>query len=368
MIYLDYNATAPIRPKVIETMVEAMQLPANPSSVHAMGRAARKQLEQARAVVANSVSAFANEVIFCGSGTEANNMALRGFVDRPVLVAASEHVSVLRAADRMGGDRVCVDSNGVIDLAALESKLRALGRPALVSVMLANNETGVIAPIAEVAKIVHRYESLLHVDASQALSKMPVDMGMLGADMLTLCAHKSGGPVGVGALIIRNDLPIKTFMVGGGQELRRRSGTENLAAIMGWIAAIECGKSLDWCKPVEGWLRTMEQKLIAQAPDLIVAGADALRLPNTSCLVMSGVSSEVQLMNFDMEGFCVSAGSACSSGRIDASHVLKAMGYDEKMASCAIRVSAGWNTKEVDVLSFTQCWMATYQRLSKKAA
>lgn len=368
MIYLDYNATTPIRPEVIEAMASAMQFPANPSSIHAMGRAARKQLEEARAVIASSVSAWPNEVIFCGSGTEANNMAIRGFMDRPVLVAASEHVSVLKAADRMGGDRICIDSNGVIDLAALESKLRALGRPALVSVMLANNETGVISPIADVSKIVHRYQSLLHVDASQALSKMPVDMGMLGADMLTLCAHKSGGPVGVGALIIRNDLPIKTFMVGGGQELRRRSGTENLAAIMGWVVAIERGQSLEWCKPVESWLRTMEQVLIASAPDLIVAGADAPRLPNTSCLVMSGVSSDVQLMNFDMEGFCVSAGSACSSGRIDASHVLKAMGYDEKMASCAIRVSAGWNTKESDIVAFKDCWLATYQRLSKKAA
>lgn len=368
MIYLDYNATAPIYPQVVEAMVHAMQSPANPSSIHAMGRAARKKLEEARAVIASSVSAWPNEVIFCGSGTEANNMAIRGFMDRPVLVAASEHVSVLKAADRVGGDRICLNSSGVLDMAVLESKLRGLGRPALVSVMLANNATGVIQPIADIAKIVHRYESLLHVDATQALCKTPIDMGMLGADMLTICAHKSGGPLGVGALIIRNDLPIKPFVVGGSQELRRRAGTENLAAIMGWKTAIEIGLSCDWGGQVRGWLNEMERAIATQAPDAIIVSSDAPRLPNTSCIVMPNVTSEVQLMNFDMEGFCISAGAACSSGRIEPSYVLKAMGYDEKMASCAIRVSTGWDSKESDIAAFTAAWLAMYQRVAKKAA
>lgn len=365
MIYLDYNATAPVRPEVRDVMMEAMVEPTNASSVHASGRKAKQQLQEARQVVGDAVSAWANEVIFMGSGSEANNMALRGFADRPLLVGATEHASIIKTAEKLGGDTLPVNQDGIIDLQVLEAKLKSLGKPALVSVMLVNNETGVIQPIAEIRKIVKAYDGLLHCDAVQALGKMSVDINLLGVDMLTLCAHKFGGPIGVGALVIRNDLAIKPMIHGGGQELNRRAGTENLPAILGFAKALEL--SNDWLKNVSSWLGAMEADIKAFAPDAIIVGEGAKRVGNTSNIIMPAVSSETQLMTYDLEGMCVSAGSACSSGRIEASHVLTAMGYDAS-AGCAIRVSAGWDTKEEDIKAFTSLWKKTYERLAQKAA
>lgn len=366
MIYLDYNATSPLMPSVAAVMAEVASSPSNPSSIHALGRKARQQIEAARDVIANAISAFANEIIFMGSGTEANNTALRS-VDRPILVSAIEHASVLKTALRLGADTLAVDAKGVVDLVKMESKLSALGRPALVSVMLVNNETGVIQPISKIAALAKRYDAIVHCDAVQAIGKIPVDFGLLGVDMMTLCAHKAGGPVGIGVLAVRQHLPIKPLLIGGGQELGRRAGTENVSVIMGFSQLLK-SPDTDWMDSVAGWLRQMESEIVACSPEAIIVGADAQRLGNTSCILMPNVNSETQLMTFDLEGIALSAGSACTSGRIEVSHVLTAMGISSQRASCAIRVSAGWNTTENDILRFTEVWKKTYMRLSKNNA
>lgn len=368
MIYLDYNATAPMRPEVISAMAEAALVPANPSSMHALGRKAKARLESARERVAHVVSAWPNEIIFTASGSEANNMALRGFSDRPVLVGATEHASVSKAAQRLGGDLLPVDRNGHIDLAVLEAKLQALGQPALLSVMLANNETGVIQPMEPIVQVARAYQALVHCDAVQAVGKIPVDFGLLGVDMLTLSAHKCGGPLGVGALVVRNDLVVKPLITGGGQELGRRAGTENIVAIEGMALAMELAASLDWVAAAQAMRDEAEAMIIATAPDAVIAGADVARLPNTSCIMMPNVPSETQLMTFDLDGICVSAGSACSSGRIEPSHVLLAMGYEQRQAGCALRMSCGWNSTAEELKFFTETWKKTYMRLVKNAA
>jgi len=364
-IYLDYNATAPVRPEVILRMQALLATPANASSVHRYGREAKKHLEDARKTIADSVAAWPNEIIFTATGTEANAMALRG-TGRRVLVSAVEHSSILRhpgvGRDPMSpqasqppafaGMTIPVDSNGILNLTALDAILE--GPPALVSVMLANNETGVIQPIREIAELCKKHGALLHTDAVQALGKIPVDFGALGVDMMTISAHKCGGPVGAAALVVRRDVAI-TPLFPGGQELGRRAGTENIPAIAGFAKAVELF-DLDHMKKVRGWLDALEE-------GQTVFGKSAPRLPNTSCIVMPGVGNEVQLMDFDLKGFAVSAGSACSSGRIEPSHVLAAMQVPENVAKSAIRVSAGWKTTENDIISFADAWKNTYNRI-----
>ena len=269
-----------------------------------------------------------------------------------------------------------VHPSGLIDLVALDAMLAADPTPALVSVMLANNETGVIQPIREVAELCKIYGALLHTDAVQGLGKIPVDFGALGVDMMTISGHKCGGPLGAAALVVRRDLAFAPLLSGGGQELGRRAGTENVAAIAGFAVAVEL-VDLERMREVRGWLGVMEGEMskvkcqmsnsssfdICHLP--FVFGSSAPRLPNTSCVSMPGVSNEVQLMDFDLKGFAVSAGSACSSGRIEGSHVLAAMGVEKGLIGSAIRISAGWGTQESDIQSFTQAWQALYGRLSK---
>lgn len=358
-IYLDYNATAPLHPQALARMQEWLAVPANSSSVHGFGRAAKKQLEDARKIIAEAISAWPNEIIFTGSGTEANVTALSGFPERRLLVSAIEHSSVLKNVH----DTISVDANGIINLADLENKLAGDARPALVSVMLANNETGVIQPIAEIAGICKKYGALLHSDAVQALGKIPVDFSLLGADMLTISAHKAGGPLGAAALVLKNNLSIKPLLTGGGQELSRRAGTENIAAISAFAAAVE---AIDFgkMKILRAWLNEMEKQM--QAVGGVVFWKDAPRLPNTTCVAMPYVGNEVQLIDFDLNNYAVSAGSACSSGRIEKSHVLLAMGVAPELAQCAIRVSAGWNTTEDEIKKFTESWLKLAGRLAKK--
>jgi cysteine desulfurase len=354
-VYLDYNATAPLRPEVTRRMQELLSQPLNPSSVHSFGREAKKHLESARKTLADALSAWPNEIIFTASGTEANSTALCGIPGRRLLVSAVEHISVLQRSET----RIPVSGEGIIDLAALDAML-ADKTPALVSVMLANNETGVIQPINDVSVICKKHNALLHCDTIQALGKVPVDFGALGCDMMTVSAHKFGGPVGVAALVVRRDLPVTPLLKGGGQELGRRAGTENVAAIAGFTVAVE---KIDFghMRKLRGWLDMMEQQMAD------VFGASAARLPNTSCVAMPGVSNEVQLMDFDLKGFAVSAGSACSSGRIEVSHVLTAMGISKPLASSAIRISGGWATTEDDIKAFTETWQQVQQRLGRKA-
>jgi len=384
-VYLDYNATAPVRPEVIARMQELLALPANPSSMHRFGREAKKHLENARKTIADAISAWPNEIIFTASGTEANVTALRG-ISRRVLVSAVEHSSVLsslRGAERRGNpfafaksdkdwiaspaarndDIIPVTSSGLIDLSALDAML-VDSAPALVSVMLANNETGVIQPIRDVSALCKKHHALLHCDAVQGLGKIAVDFGALGYDMMTLSAHKCGGPVGAAALIVCRDLAIAPLLTGGGQELGRRAGTENVAAITGFAKAVELF-DFEHMRRLRGWLDGMEAEM--ETCGATVFGKSALRLPNTSCVAMPGVSNEVQLMDFDLKGFAVSAGSACSSGRIETSHVLVAMGIPQPLASCAIRISGGWQTTENDIQLFTEAWKQTCGRLAKKA-
>lgn len=366
-IYLDYNATAPLRPEVLAAMHEVEGFALNPSSIHAAGRQAKKLLEDSRKTIADALSVFANEVLFTGSGSEANNMVLRGF-DRPLLVSAIEHASILKTGSLLGADTLPVDGDGIVKLDILEKKLAALGKPALVSIMLANNETGVIQPIAEIADIVHAYDGLLHTDAVQAIGKIPVDFGLLKVDMMTIGAHKVGGPVGIGALILRNDLAIKPLVTGGGQELGRRAGTEDVVKIAGFATLMQIVASCPEAKTMSALRDGLETYLKAEVPTAHVFGSNVQRLPNTLQISMPGVRSETQLMHFDLEGFAVSAGSACSSGRLEPSHVLKAMGISEETASCAIRVSLGWNSHENELKSFASAWKSAYERLTKTRA
>lgn len=366
MIYLDYNATSPMRPSVAAAMAEVALLPLNPSSVHGMGRQAKKILEDARTAVASAFSAFPNEVMFVSSATEANNMVLRAFAqDRALMVSAVEHASISKTGSLLGADVLPVDSNGLLKLDVLEAKLKNLGeRKALLSVMLVNNETGVIQPIAEIAAIVRRYGALLHTDAVQALGKIPIDWGLLNADLLTVSAHKIGGAVGMGALLVRGDLPIKNLMTGGAQELGRRPGTQNIAMIHGFAALV---KEIAHCPEAAQWKQWQEQ-LAGALQGATIFGAGAPRVGNVLNIAMPGVSSETQLMNFDLAGFAVSAGSACSSGRIEASPVLLAMGVAPELARTAIRVSFGWATTPADIDAFAVAWNALHQRLAARAA
>ncbi len=402
MIYLDYNATAPLRPSVRAAMDAVAVLPLNPSSMHAAGRQAKKLLEDARATIASAMGAFANEVLFVGSGTEANNMVLRGFADRPILVSAIEHASIRKTGSLLGAAEIPVNAQGVVKLDVLEEKLKAFhhnslsldergrsegsGRDGqqtslqpsllkgegvkgpLVSIMLANNETGVIQPIKAIADIVHAYGGLLHCDAVQALGKIPLDWGLLSADMLTISGHKAGGPVGAAALLIRNDLPIRPLITGGGQELGRRAGTENVAAIVGFAAFVAEVAACPEAKTMGQLRDNLEQSLKAVAVDALVFGGESARLPNTLQISMPGVKSETQLMHFDLNGFAVSAGSACSSGRIEPSAVLLAMGFSKEVAATAIRISLGWATTEEEIHAFAACWAEAYRKLAKPKA
>lgn len=360
-VYLDYNGTAPIRPEAIEKMKEILATPANPSSAHNFGRAAKKHLEDARGVIADAVSAFTDEIIFTSSGTEANVTALNGFPGRRILVSAVEHSSVLKSRDDV--TRIPVNRDGVVDLEALEKLLAADKQPALVSVMLAGNETGIIQPIADVAAICKKHNALFHCDAVQGLGKIPVDFGKFGCDMMTIAGHKSGGPVGAAALIVRRNLPFQPLLRGGGQEMNRRAGTSNVAAAVGFAKAIELF-DLDHMQRLRGWMDVMEKEM--EMSGATVFGKKAPRLPNTTRVAMPNAANELQLIDFDLKGFSISAGAACSAGRVEASHVLLAMGVPEELALCAIRISSGWGTTEKEIRDFTAAWKQTRTRLAKK--
>jgi cysteine desulfurase len=365
--YLDWNATAPVRPEVAAAIAGALQALGNPSSVHRFGREARRALEQARAQVARLVGAPAAGVVFTSGGTEANQLALRGFPGRRVLVSAIEHDSV-RAA-RADAAVIPVTRDGVVDLDALERLLAAEHRPALVSLMLANNEIGVIQPVREAAALAHAQGALLHCDAVQAAGKLPLDARALGADLLTLSAHKLGGPMGVGALVIAGDLPLGAIQTGGGQERGRRAGTENLPGIAGFGVACELAAARlgDWAA-VAALRDAAERRLKAIAPEAPVYGAGASRLCNTLSIGMPGVPAATQVMALDLAGVMVSAGAACSSGKVRRSHVLEAMGVEPEAAESAIRISLGWSTTAAEIDQLVEAWRALYARHRAQAA
>jgi cysteine desulfurase len=359
--YLDWNATAPLRPEAVAAMSEALSLCGNPSSVHRRGRAARRLVEQSREAVAALVGAPVDGVVFTSGGTEANHLALFGS-DRPrVLVSAVEHSSVLDAVP--AAERIPVGHDGRVESAALAALLDADTRPALVSVMLANNETGVIQPVREIAEIAHAYGALFHCDAVQAIGKIPVRLAEIDADFLTVSAHKIGGPTGIGALIVADGVSIIPLQRGGGQERNRRAGTENLAGIAGFAAAASA------CNVEEhAQVRGLRDRLEAGLPpEAIIIGAAAPRLPNTSAIAMQGVPAETQIIALDLDGVMVSAGAACSSGKVGPSHVLAAMGIVPDIANSTIRVSLGWSTTEADIAHFLDVWTALCRRTRGRA-
>ncbi len=369
-VYLDYNATAPVRPQAADAVARALATVGNPSSVHGFGRAARRLMEDARERVAALVGARPDEVIFTSGGTEANALALGGTRAARVLVSAVEHDSVLRNAPK--AEVLPVDRDGVVDLAALADRLaRGAGGTILLSLMLANNETGVVQPVAEAAALARRHGALVHCDAVQAAGKIPVDMRALGVDLMTLSAHKLGGPQGCGALVLRDGIELAPLLKGGGQERGRRAGTENVPGLAGFGAAAEAAAA-DLAKGAAGCVAALRDRLEVGvrsiAPHAVVHGAGAPRLPNTSCIGLRGVAAETQMMSLDLTGVAVSSGAACSSGKVRASHVLAAMGLAPEEAGSAIRVSLGWRSTAKDVDGFLAAWGSLARRQGSAAA
>lgn len=368
-VYLDYNATSPIRSAVIDTVASVMSVVGNPSSVHSAGRNAKATTEEARTKIAALTGCRPRDVMFSGGGTEANNTVIRGSGAASLVVSAIEHDSVLAAAQRSEVPvfSLHTDANGVVDLAHLQSLLKEAPSPALVSVMMANNEVGAIQPIQQVAEVAREYNARVHTDAIQAVGKLNVDMKTLGVDYLTLSSHKIGGPQGIGAVVLAPTAPLKPLIVGGGQELGRRSGTENVAGIAGFgVAAYEALVGLAGAKAVSEMRDTLEQRIRAISNEAIILAEGADRLPNTSCIAMPGVKGETQVMHFDLAGICLSSGSACSSGKVKVSHVLSAMGYSDEIAESSIRVSLGYNSTVSDVEAFVAAWGKLYERTAKK--
>ncbi|MFP6732590.1 MAG: cysteine desulfurase family protein [Rhodospirillales bacterium] len=366
-IYLDHNATTPLRRTAADALAGAMAECGNASSVHWAGRRARARIDDARDAVAGLLGAQPADVVFTSGGTEANNLALRGSGGRPVIVSAIEHSSVLEA--RADADLCPVDSDGRVDLDALREALERTQAPALVSVMMANNETGVIQPIAAAAEICRQYGALLHCDAVQAAGKMAVDWRDLGADMVSLSAHKIGGPQGVGALIVGEKSGLKPLLTGGGQERGLRAGTENLPGIAGFGAAAEiaAGAGTEYTR-LQVLRDRIEDTIAALGAGARFHGNGAARLGNTSCIGMPGVLAETQVMAFDLEGIMVSAGAACSSGKVRPSHVLGAMGVAEDQANQAVRVSLGWDSEATDADAFVAAWWQLFERLAANRA
>lgn len=376
--YLDYNATAPLRPEVADAVARALATCGNASSVHAEGRAARARIEAAREKVAALVGADPRRVIFTSGGTEANGTVLSPGL-RPVgerdgaallLVGATEHPSVLEG-HRFGAavERIPVDKDGVVDLGWLAARLDRVGGRALASLQAANSETGVVQPVAETARLVHDRGGLVHTDAVQAAGRIPLDRAALGVDALTLSAHKIGGPQGVGAIVLGEGMEIADCLLrGGGQERGARAGTENVAGIVGFgVAAEIAARRLDGEAGRMRALRdTLEGEVRRLAPQAVVFGGSAARLPNTAAFAVPGLRAETALIALDLDGVAVSSGSACSSGKVRRSHVLDAMAVAPLLAEGAIRVSLGWGSSMADVVRFAAAFEKLMRTLYKR--
>src|SRR5262252_563013 len=360
--YLDWNATAPLRPEAAAAVSEALASWGNPSSVHRRGRVARRIIERAREEIAGLLGGVdPRGVVFVSGGTEANNLALLGTDRERVVVSAIEHDSVRQVLPT--AETIPVDRDGVVALDALDRLLAADPRPALVSVMFANNETGVIQPVGEIASLARRCGALFHCDAVQAAGRLTLDASAIGADLISLSAHKLGGPPGVGALVLTGNLELASLLRGGGQERGRRAGTENVPGIAGFAAAAKAAvEEIAAFDRVRALRDELEAEIAAAAPEAVVVGAGAPRLPNTSAIAMPGVAAETQVMALDLDGVMVSAGAACSSGKVGPSHVLAAMRAPPEIASPTIRVSLGWSTSEAEIAHFLRAWTALYRR------
>ena len=360
--YLDWNATAPLRPEAAAAVLEALASWGNPSSVHRRGRVARRIIERAREQIAGLLGGVdPRDVVFVSGGSEANNLALLGTDRERVLVSAVEHDSVRQALPM--AETIPVDRDGVVALDALDRLLAADPRPALVSVMFANNETGVIQPVGEIASLARRYGALFHCDAVQAAGRLALDTGAIGADLISLSAHKLGGPPAVGALVVTGDLDLASLLRGGGQERGRRAGTENVPGIAGFAAAAKAAvEEIAAYDRVRVLRASLEAEIAVAAPEAVIYGTGVMRLPNTSAIAMPGVAAETQVIALDLDGVMVSAGAACSSGKVGPSHVLAAMGVDAALAASTIRVSLGGSSSETDIAHFLHAWTALRRR------
>ena len=356
--YLDFNATAPMLPEVRKAILSAMGVVGNPSSVHQDGRKLRAMIENSRDDVARFVNCQPTEITFTSGGTEANAMAIDGLrragQASSVFCSAVEHPSVLDHVEET--NRINVNEFGLVDVESIKKVLSENQGPVLVCVMYANNETGAIQPISEISEVVHQYGGMVLCDAVQAPGKAKLDVSTLGADLVSLSAHKIGGPQGVGALINCAGIPLKPILVGGGQEKQRRSGTENSIGIIGFGTAVSIVEKMEALEPVSELRGYLETALLKKRPESIIVARDVLRLPNTTCVASPGLSSEQQVISLDLAGFSVSAGSACSSGKVAKSHVLAAMGFPPEIVESAIRISIGPSTTKSELDSFVETW------------
>lgn len=359
MIYLDYNASVPLRPQAKEALMTALSFEGNPSSPHQMGRKLRSMVDGARKEILSAVGG--KRVVFTSGGTEANGLALSGFGSIPVITSSVEHESALKGA--FSPHVVSVGRSGSIDLEKLERALDSCETPGLLSLMLVNNETGVIQPVKEAARLAHQKGWKVHTDASQAVGYVPLSFEDLGVDLMTLSSHKCGGLIGVGALVMREDYHLIPLIRGGGQEYGVRSGTLPVQLIAGFVVAFQQALAEDHSNLLR-FQRKIEDTLVEGC----VYGKGGPRTPHTVCLGMPQVTADIQLMAFDLKGIAVSAGAACSSGTMKTSHVLKAMGIPEEEARCAIRVSMGWKTQEHEIDKFIKEWKTIYHQKYLKEA
>lgn len=377
-LYLDHNATSPLRPEVRDAMLEAMDGAHNPSSVHQEGRAAKALLEKARNTVSQVLSVPKEGIIFTSGGTEADNLALSGMVHGPkqlkrFFISAIEHDAVTKMAQALSErgvavETIPVDVKGVIKLDWLEQRLAEYDPDTdgafLVCVMLANNETGVIQPVQQLGSHVWPKGGFVFVDAVQGVGKLAIDFDAIGADLMSIGAHKIGGPVGVGALVMKPGIPLAPLQLGGGQETYRRAGTENIASIIGLVKTLEVASPTEYAD-----LAAIRDEIEQGLPQSIkIWGRDAKRLPNTSNFSAPGFKSETQVMVMDLAGIAISSGSACSSGKVRKSAVLTAMGATEEEANSAIRISLGWNTPADSAQRFLSAWQKEFDRISSRNA
>ncbi|MBI1301257.1 MAG: aminotransferase class V-fold PLP-dependent enzyme [Alphaproteobacteria bacterium] len=370
-IYLDYNGSAPLRPEAYNAMkplLEEAGAAHNASAIHYFGREGRKLVEEARIFIGALVGAPPNQVIFNSGATEGNNTVLRHFAekypDELILVSATEHPSVLEGIPHSKNVQIMpVDEDGLVDLKGLDVLLDQ-NKVSLVSVMMVNNESGVVQNIAAISELAHKHGALMHSDVTQAAGRMVVDIALLGADFMTLSSHKIGGPQGVGALVLGLCGQTPTLLFGGGQEKSARAGTENVVGIVGFGAAAKVAlKDLDKFKKLEILRDDLEKRVKRVSPDIVVHGTAVDRVTNTSFFSIPGANAQSVLMSFDLEKIAISNGSACSSGTVKPSISLLAMGFDEKTASSALRISMGWATKESDIDAFVSAWEKIYKRL-----
>ncbi len=362
-IYLDHNASTPLKPQVKSAMFEVMDAPSNASAMHKFGRNARMQVEGARQKLADAIGAKPDSIIYTSGAPEANNTVFMNFFDLPIISSTIEHPTVMAALPHDQLQLLPVTTKGLIEVDKLEKALKYAEAPALISIIWVNNETGVVQPMDDIKALAKKYKALLHTDASQAFGKM--DVSFVGFDLMTLSSHKIGGPQGVGALVVRPDLDIEPFIVGGGQEKNRRAGTENVTGIVGFGTAAELAvQNLKEYQKLSVWRDEIETEIQNISSQTIFYGQGAPRVANTTMFATPDFAADTQVINLDLEGIAVSNGSACSSGRVEPSRILKAMGAYDEMAASAIRVSMGWNTSHDDIKNFIQVWKKIYQRVT----